>query len=322
MLDRIRVLIAEGVDLAELPREMWRNQRRVATLVFGPVVVASLAFIFVPRWYMSGATLTVDTGSLPSNVSSVLGLASQLGFAGGVGATSPQFYSDLFASRALQERIVTARFPLPPSNKLSTLEAYWTRDDSASLRTRERALKILRKHMSASANTRTGVISFSIEGPSRYVAKLMADTALAILNDIVLTIRRQRAAAEREFLETRWLALRDSLTAHENVLRAFYERNRVITSPELQFEDVRLRREVERVQSVYALVGGQLEQARIQEVRDTPAISIIDRPVEPVKKSSPRLRLWVITAGILGCALALISTLGTMASRRLEASPA
>jgi uncharacterized protein involved in exopolysaccharide biosynthesis len=177
----------------------------------------------------------------------------------------------------------------------------------------DRAIEKLQDHLGTSANARTGVITFTLEGPSKAVAKLMADTALAALNDLVVSIRHKHAAAERQFTEERWKALRDSLTAREEILRRFYERNRQITSPELQFEDLRLRREVERVQTVYAQIGAQLEQARIQEVRDIPVISVIDPPIEPIRKSSPKTRLLLITAAILGAAVAIILTLIQMA---------
>jgi len=145
----------------------------------------------------------------------------------------------------------------------------------------------------------------------------MADTTLAALNNLVVAIRRRHASAERQFLEERWKALRDSLDTHEDGLRRFYERNRQVTSPQLQFEEVRLKREVDLVQTVYAQISTQLEQARIQEVRDTPAISVIDPPVEPVRRSSPRLTLLLFTGGVLGAAFATILVLGDMALRGL-----
>jgi hypothetical protein len=139
--------------------------------------------------------------------------------------------------------------------------------------------------MQSAANPRIQQVSFTVEGPSMKVARLMADTILVALNDLVVEVRRKRANAEREFLEKRFGALGDSLRAREDVLRQFYEQNRNLASPQLQFEEVRLRRDVDRVQNVYAQVGGQLEQARIQEVRDTPALIVVDPPIDPVRKS-------------------------------------
>jgi uncharacterized protein involved in exopolysaccharide biosynthesis len=163
------------------------------------------------------------------------------------------------------------------------------------------------------------MVTFRVEGPSKTVAKLMADSAFAALNELATTTRRKRASAEREFLEERWHALSDSLQAREDALRRFYERNRNLASPELQFEEARLRREVERVEGVYAQLGSQLEQARIQEVRDTPALTAVDPPIEPVRRSAPQRRLWALTAAILGAALALLLAMLETANVQVQA---
>ena len=216
------------------------------------------------------------------------------------------------------EHLLAAPFPLGRGGGSESLEEYWNAGRHSEALAHDGSLSRLRKHLSASANPRTGVISFTLEGPERTVAKLMADTALAVLNDLVVSIRRRHASAERRFLEERWEALRDSLSAHEDALRTFYERNRQITSPQLQFEELRLRREVDRVQTVYAQIGAQLEQARIQEVRDVPAIAVIDPPIAPVRKSQPRLGLLFMTALLLGAALAVIIGLLRIAAAHLS----
>jgi len=307
--EAVRFLLHEGVGFRELQDTLWRSRRSTLLIMLVPVFVAVAAGITLPRWYASGATLTVETGTpLPAG-SSVLGLASQLGLASGTASTSPQFYADLLTSRLLFERILTARFPIGMQGEQEPLESFWNKGRPVDARAHARSLEKLRNHFSASANPRTGVIGFTVEGPTSPVAKLMADTALAALNDLVVSIRRRHASAERQFLEDRWRALRDSLSAHEDVLRTFYERNRQITSPQLQFEELRLRREIDRVQTIYAQLGAQLEQARIQEVRDVPAISVIDPPIAAIRKSAPRLRLLVFTGALVGAVLALILAL-------------
>jgi capsule polysaccharide export protein KpsE/RkpR len=218
----------------------------------------------------------------------------------------------------LLEHVLAAQLPLGASGHLQDLEAFWNDGRQASPRLHDRSIEKLQDHFGASSNPRTGVITFTLEGPSPTVAKLMADTALAALNELVVSIRHKHAAAERQFTEERWKALRDSLTAREEILRRFYERNRQISSPELQFEDLRLRREVERVQTVYAQIGTQLEQARIQEVRDIPVISVIDSPTVPTNKSSPKTRLLLITAAILGTIGAIILGLIQLALEQLR----
>jgi uncharacterized protein involved in exopolysaccharide biosynthesis len=317
----LRTLMHEGVELESITRRLWITRRRTILLVVGPALAALVLGLLLPKWYRSGATFTVDAGQSIPNVSpSFAGLATQLGLGSAGSSSSPQFYAELLQSRNLQERILGAPLPLGPNNELRTLDQQWAPSDAVSAKTHAAALAKLKRHFSVSPDPRTGIISFSLEGPSPHLAKLMADTAMAALNDIVVAIRRKRAAAERTFLDQRWTDLRDSLTARENTLRRFYERNRQLTSPELQFEDLRLRREVERVQSVYADIGLRLEQARIQEVRDIPAISPIDAPIAPTRKASPKFSVLVVVGALLGFVAAVVITLFELAAHRVRAA--
>jgi uncharacterized protein involved in exopolysaccharide biosynthesis len=317
----LRQLLYEGVDMRLVWRRLWAVPRRTLGLIFGAGILAVAVSFVMPRWYQAGATLVVDTGQQMSlgGAAGMLGLAAQLGFGAGMGPTNPQFYEALLKSRSVQEHVTTAKFPLGKNGELLSLEQYWSHHEHPSAREHLGAVKRLGGHLQTSSNPRISQMSFKIEGPSKSVAKLMADTVLAALNDIVTEVRRKHASAEREFLDGRWHALGDSLRAREDALRRFYERNHNLASPELQFEDARLRREVDRVQVIYAQLGSQLEQARIQEVRDTPALTVVDSPIEPVRKSSPSGRMWGLTAAVLGAALALLIAMGEAAEVQLQA---
>ena len=321
----LRLLLHSGVDAQHVRARVVAAPGRTLGLVFGSAVAAFVASSFLPPWYKSGATLVVDTGQQMNlgGAAGVMGLAAQFGVGGGAGTgtgpTSPLFYEALLRSRSLRQRVTTALFPLGDHGELRTLEQYWSHQEHPTAKKRFGALKTLARHLESAALPRIQQVSFTVEGPSIRVAKLMADTVLAALNDLVVEVRRQRATAEREFLEGRFNTLADSLRVREDGLRRFYEQNRNLASPQLQFEDVRLRREVERVQGVYAQIGGQLEQARIQEVRDTPALMVVDAPIEPVVKSAPVRRLWALSAAILGGALALLLAMVEAANLQMQA---
>ena len=317
----LRQVFYAGVEAQLVVARLWATPWRTLGLVVGSATLAFAISSALPRWYKAGATLVVDTGQQMNlgGAAGVLGLAAQLGFGAGTGPTNPLFYEAFLRSRSLQERVTTARFPLGEHGELRTLEQYWSHRDQPTMRQHWGAVRRLANHLETSANPRIQQVTFTVEGPSMPVAKLMADTILAALNDLLVAVRRRRATAERGFLEGRFQALGDSLRVREDGLRRFYEQNRNLSSPQLQFEDLRLRREVERVQSVYAQLGSQLEQARIQEVRDTPALTVVDPPSEPVTKSAPRRRLWMLTAALLGAALALLLAMTETASSQMQA---
>ncbi len=305
MGQRFREVIHHGVQLRQLPDALWRARRRTLLLVFGAGILAAIVALLLPRWFASGASFTIDEGQTPQLDASILSLGARFGL-GTPPSNSPQFYADLLQSRSLHERLLMASFPVGDEGELRPLYEFFGRSSEFDPKVRDRALRALRQRFAASADPRTGIVYFELQGPNPRAVRLMADTVLHALDETVIAIRAKRASAERTFLEERWRALRDSLTAHEDTLRKFYESNRQITSPELQFEEIRLRREVERVQGVYAQIGQQLEHARIQEVRDTPALSIIDTPNEPSRKAAPHRRAIVLTAMVMAAVLALM----------------
>ncbi|MCD5383286.1 Wzz/FepE/Etk N-terminal domain-containing protein [candidate division WOR-3 bacterium] len=66
--------------------------------------------------------------------------------------------------------------------------------------------------------------------------------------------------------------------------------------PEISLKLARLMRDVEVEQKVFALLIEQYEQAKLQEVRDTPTVDILDIPEVPEERSFPRRTRIVIVA--------------------------
>jgi hypothetical protein len=85
-------------------------------------------------------------------------------------------------------------------------------------------------------------------------------------------------------------------------LKTFLQNNLTYQgSPRLQLEFARLQRHVDLVQQVYVTLSQEYEQARIQEVRNTPVITIVDRP-----EASAHHSIRLSTAGLLGLVAGLI----------------
>jgi uncharacterized protein involved in exopolysaccharide biosynthesis len=69
-------------------------------------------------------------------------------------------------------------------------------------------------------------------------------------------------------------------------------------------QESKLKRAVDMAQQVYVQLRLQEEQAAVQEVRNTPAISVIDPPLVPVKRTWPKRRMAVLLGMIVGLAVA------------------
>ncbi|HXF93582.1 MAG TPA: Wzz/FepE/Etk N-terminal domain-containing protein [Nitrospiraceae bacterium] len=73
----------------------------------------------------------------------------------------------------------------------------------------------------------------------------------------------------------------------------------MVTVPTLALEYGRLMRELKVQETLYTLLTSQLEQAKLQEARDTPTVQVLDPAVPAEKKSRPRVTLNVLLAGVL-----------------------
>jgi uncharacterized protein involved in exopolysaccharide biosynthesis len=285
-----------------VPQEMRRAvlaSLRVAP--FAAVLGVALA-LALPKHYLSTASFIAETQSrsLPGGLAA---LADQFGFATGAGGSaSPALLADLLESRAILLPILYMRttttadtIPRPLIERL--------RLDNTKIRDREeRGLRRLRASLAITPDAKTNVVSLGVDARDPQLAYQIAQALLVNLDRFNVSVRRSRAGNEREFLEGRVSDAQNDLQAVEGDLERFLSTNRGDTrsSPSLAFREARLRRKVDLAQTRFVELQRQLDQARIQEVRDTPAITVLDKPNLPERHYKPRRSLVVLVLLVLG----------------------
>lgn len=76
--------------------------------------------------------------------------------------------------------------------------------------------------------------------------------------------------------------------------------------PELGMELMRLTRDVKIQETVYSLLTGQYEQAKINEARDTPTVQVLDKAVPAERKYKPSTTLNMAIAGALSLFIGIL----------------
>ena len=85
------------------------------------------------------------------------------------------------------------------------------------------------------------------------------------------------------------------------------DRNRRIeNSPALQLEQQRLSREVTVLTGVFTTLKQQLETTKIEEVKESDYVIVIDPPEIPLNSAKPKKKIIVFLAGIFGLIFGLI----------------
>jgi len=82
-----------------------------------------------------------------------------------------------------------------------------------------------------------------------------------------------------------------------------------------------LMREVKVHETVWKLLNQQYYQAKIEEARNTPTVQMLDRATPPVKRSSPKRKLLVISFGLIALFLSVLGAFGEEYIQKLNTHP-
>lgn len=264
------------------------------------VVGALVLFAMYPRevTYTSSAIFMSEA---QRNASPATSIAAQIGILtpGQFNTTSPQFYLELIRTPRFLEAVVDARVPstIPgdtATRTIAELLGFASGDPRAA---RQNAAEALSYQMSAEAMGNTGMVRLQVTASSARLAQAVTDAVLKKIGEFNLQTRQSRANAERQFVERRVGEVSAQLREVEDRLQRFLIENRDFSrAPALQFDYGRLQRELALRQSLFASLSQSYEQARIEEVRDTPVITIVSPPEEPLRRDPlGRLRILVVT---------------------------
>jgi tyrosine-protein kinase Etk/Wzc len=272
-------------------------------LVFALVVGITL---LLPRSYTSRSSFMPQTRT---QAGALTGLAAQFGLSlplsAGDGGQSPAFYADLVKSRSILGGVVDSQFEYQSDQgpvKGTLVEFYKSKGKTPALQ-RDAAIRKLEEDVEASTVQKTGVVDLAVTVRQPALALQINQRLLDLINQFNLRTRQSQAAQERRFTERRLAEVRQDLRAAEDRLQQFLQRNRDIrNSPDLTFQADRLQREVTMQQQVFTTLAQAYEQAKIEEVRDTPVITVVERPEVPVRPD----RRGLIGKGLLGLLLGLL----------------
>ncbi len=291
------------------------------------ISIIVLAVVLTVGWTLwRGYAYTADASLVSEQrgrAASLSGLAAQLGInvAAGDESRLPTFYTDLIHTREILRPIVhaTYRYAADTGNVEGDLMSVFHIIADTPAQREALAVQRLSESYIATVSQRTGVIHVTITTKSPDLSEQLIRNLLAEINRFDLQVRKSRAGSELEFTERRLSEVKAALRDAENRQLAFLQHNRDISrAPELQFEKSRLDREVAFSQSLYTTLAQAAEQARIDELRDTPLLTVVEAPVVPAYRDARHLiarsRLALVFGCVLGTCVAVV--VDTISRRR------
>jgi uncharacterized protein involved in exopolysaccharide biosynthesis len=299
----------EDWELVKILVSRWR------ILIVLPVVCGILAglltFLVAPTYTATTTFVTAGQRDLTASLGSFANVASQLG----VGlptnpTTSPQFFGDVLRSQGVMREVLRARLPDPrvehSSDSVAVEELYAPQKGSAAMRTNEAVISLTRES-SVSVNPRTNIIELHASSHYPTAAAFVARQFVVALNRFNLETRQTEARERRRFVGDRLREAQDSLARAERIQQDFLQANRgdLRGAPTLAAQYERIQRQIQTYQDLYTNFRREFETARVDEINDTPVITIIDTASVPLKKSSPHRLLTMVAGAMLGILFAI-----------------
>jgi len=264
-----------------------------------------------PRRYTTTASFMPQGARAQSQLS---GLAQQFGLGGGDAGQSPSFYLDLVESRSLLAAVARREYTLRTDSGVLTGpidKIYGIRSQNPTV-LRAAMVDVVKGQIQKNANPRTGVITVKVNSRTPEMAVQIAQNILDEVNRFNLNRRQQQAGLERTFVEKRLGEAQMELRQAEENLQSFLTENREFrSSPGLQLEFDRLNRTVSMRQQLYNGLAQSYEQAKIEEVRDIPVITVVEPPELPIYPDPQGGMRKTLIGVIVGLAIGVVIAFGT-----------
>jgi uncharacterized protein involved in exopolysaccharide biosynthesis len=268
------------------------------------VVTAVLVFV-LPSRYTSVAIVLPESrtqSQLGGNLGSLAGLAGGLvGAAGAGGAQSPKLYADLVRTDGVIDDVLARQLTSVPrwGARAPTLLEWLELGGKTHGDSLYYARRYMLRRVTTDPNRETGTVTIRVTLNSPRAAVEVASWFVSELDQFNNYRRQTGARNRRKFLEGRIAELEGERRAVTDSVKAFYEANREFeNAPALRFEARRREARLDQVDEVLTGVRRDFENARTEEVNDTPLLTVMQRPTMPERRSFPQRKLLILLAAV------------------------
>ncbi len=283
---------------------LWLFRKKITKVILVITVCVAIGSFIWPKTYIAHTTILPDIDFLNGigNLGGFKDLAAAIGLNPSQAVTSPsQLYPDILESEILLRRVVYHKFKTEKYDTLVNLIQYWRFDDKDENLNFEECAKYLRESiLDITVDKKTLIISLDVSTHEPQFSADLANELVAELDFFQRNFRRTNAGDQRKFLEQRLVEIQSVLSKAEENLKDFAEKNRRIDqSPELLLQQGRLQRDVDLNSTLFIELKKQYELAKLDEIKNTPVVQILDPARPPAKKDKPKRILVTLAAFIL-----------------------
>ena len=301
-------------DTISLTDIMLTLARQLKIIIITPTILCTLTVIYVLFFVKPVYTSTskIMSSSSGGGVSQAAGLAAQFGIAIPTGQSEPKWvYPEIIKSRTLTRTVLKHKFDtneFGPQKSLLQILTYGNDEPEFNLDTLEiMGVNNLLKMIEVSEDIKTAILTLNINASEPILAAEINKVLIEELDAHQRKYNKAKTSDTKQFIEERIVDIEKELNEAEEALRDFTTHNRRIdNSPLLQLEQQRFAREVTVLIGVFTTLKQQLETTKIEEVKESDYVVVLDPPEVPLQRSKPNKKLMVILSGILGIGLGMV----------------
>lgn len=298
---------AYEVSLLHLGSVLLRERYAILRFTLVCTLAVALVILVRPRTWSVTATFMPQSRRVTGNLQ---GLAAQFGLPIPLGDSpqqSPAFYADVLRSRAILAGLLDSTYRSRARGTPQSLELLLGAKGRTQAERRTDALRRLTDATDAWVTQKTGIVNVQVRTRDPLLSLELTDALLRGLDRFNKQIRQSQATAERRFTERRLEEVRRELRSAEDAQQAFFQRNRAYEgSVSLRFQQERLARDVSVKQQLFMTISEAFEQARIEEIRDTPVMTVLSAPELPSSPDDRRLALACTIAALVSLLIAIV----------------
>jgi uncharacterized protein involved in exopolysaccharide biosynthesis len=284
-------------------------------------LITAAVVLLLPATWTARGSFVAQSGQAES-LGQLAGIASQFGvnIANGSNGYSPRFFAALMTSDQVLGTVVDQSYSVRDGSAIRQVklqDALKISGSTPSVRRQKTINKLRRDVINALYDQRTGITSFAVQTRSPELSSKIGQILIQEINRFNSERHRSTASLERRFVEERRSAVTGELRVAEARLESFMSQNRLISgSPQRTLELERLKRRTDELEQVVDALSRSYERARIEEVRDTPVLTIVAFPDPPVLPDNRDLGQWTFAAVVLtlGLGIGLVLSLQTLGS--------
>lgn len=288
--------------------------RQLKIIIIIPTILSVFTIIYVlfftkPIYKSTAKIISSSSGVRNSQAS---GLAAQFGINIPNSQSEPKWvYDEIIKSRTLAKAVLKQKFDtneFGPQKTLLQILTYGNnkpkfKNDTLQILGIERLLGMVE----VNEDVKTSILTLSINASESNLARDINRVFIEQLDAHQKRYNKAKTIDARKFIEERIVDTESELVKAEEDLKIFMDRNRRIeNSPALQLEQQRIAREVTVLTGVYTTLKQQLETTKIEEVKESAYVIVLDPPEAPLKISKPNKKLMILLAGFLGIGLGII----------------